>query len=641
MRKSWKMPVLLGAMLLAVGCEEDTKALNTLVLTPEVQNGEVDRAVSLNVGIVGTLDSEARLVASVSDASRAQARFMNGTDASVQAAGEGRLQTLEVTCLSAEEAQPEAYIIVYVTTDSDQVAGQSREAVVVCPATAAAQPQPAGITVNPVSGLVTSESGQSATFTVVLTSKPKEDVIITAKSFKPEEGVVSPESVTFTPLNWSIAQTFTVTGVDDTLQDGDVAYSILLGPAQSQDARYHQYVLPSVSVTNLDNEPPKPSDMTVTPEELRVYEGGSGEIRVFITEEPSAPVTVRIASQDTAEATVSPSTLTFTPSNYNKVQTVNVTALRDGQEDGEKQVRVTLTASSNDSSLDNVSKSVVVTTVDTEGGAGETVKIRAVAANITSGNNQSYDPGHGIRIFQAIKPDVVMIQEFNYRNNNDSAIQQMIQTAFGNGFYYHRGRDLSGGIPNGVISRWPIIESGYWASNVIKNRDWDWALIDLPGSKELLAVSLHLSTSDNAKEISPLTKNIQNKIAADKAKGLEYYVLVGGDFNSAATANGKNELRNVVVTSVSKPVDQKGDDSTNATRSKTLDLLFADRDLHYKEIDAKIGRNSYPHGHVFDSRVYSKKGELGDVSPVQANDSGATNMQHMAVIRDFQFVADE
>ena len=36
---------------------------------------------------------------------------------------------------------------------------------------------------------------------------------------------MSPASLTFTTANWNTAQTVTVTGVDDCLDDGDIAYS--------------------------------------------------------------------------------------------------------------------------------------------------------------------------------------------------------------------------------------------------------------------------------------------------------------------------------------------------------------------------------------------------------------------------------
>lgn len=45
-----------------------------------------------------------------------------------------------------------------------------------------------------------------------------------------------------------------------------------------------------------------------------------------------------------------------------------------------------------------------------------------------------------------------------------------------------------------------------------------------------------------------------------------------------------------------------------------------------------IGSNSHTNGLVFDSRVYTP---LSAVSPVLSTDSGASNMQHMAIVKDF------
>ena len=50
----------------------------------------------------------------------------------------------------------------------------------------------AGITVSPTSGLVTTEAGGTATFTVVLTSQPTADVTIGLTSSDTTEGTVSP-----------------------------------------------------------------------------------------------------------------------------------------------------------------------------------------------------------------------------------------------------------------------------------------------------------------------------------------------------------------------------------------------------------------------------------------------------------------
>jgi hypothetical protein len=43
------------------------------------------------------------------------------------------------------------------------------------------------------------------------------------------EGTVSPASLTFTSADWNVAQTVTVTGVDDYEVDGDIDYTVAVG----------------------------------------------------------------------------------------------------------------------------------------------------------------------------------------------------------------------------------------------------------------------------------------------------------------------------------------------------------------------------------------------------------------------------
>ena len=96
--------------------------------------------------------------------------------------------------------------------------------------------------------------------------------------------------------------------------------------------------------------------------------------------------------------------------------------------------------------------------------AQSNVTVRVMAANL-NGNTQSYQP-FALRIFQGLKPDVVAIQEFNYGNNAASDFRSMLDTAFGTNFVYYREPfNGSGDIPNGIISRWPILNSGSWADS--------------------------------------------------------------------------------------------------------------------------------------------------------------------------------
>ncbi|MFO0892968.1 MAG: Calx-beta domain-containing protein [Isosphaeraceae bacterium] len=113
---------------------------------------------------------------------------------------------------------------------------------------------PPQVVVTPTSGLVTTESGGTASFTVLLSKAPSANVTIPVSSSNPAEGNTSVSVLTFTPANWNVAQTVVVTGVDDAIVDGPVAYSIVLGNTTSTDPAYNGLDPADVSVTNTDND---------------------------------------------------------------------------------------------------------------------------------------------------------------------------------------------------------------------------------------------------------------------------------------------------------------------------------------------------------------------------------------------------
>ena len=162
----------------------------------------------------------------------------------------------------------------------------------------------AGITVTPTSGLTTTEAGGTATFTVVLNAQPTADVAIGLSSSNPAEGTVGP-SLTFTSANWNAPQTVTVTGVNDALDDGDIAYTIVTAAATSADALYNGINAADVAVTNTDNDA---AGITVTPTSgLTTTEaGGTATFTVVLTTQPTADVTIGLSTSDITEGTVSP-----------------------------------------------------------------------------------------------------------------------------------------------------------------------------------------------------------------------------------------------------------------------------------------------------------------------------------------------
>ena len=110
-----------------------------------------------------------------------------------------------------------------------------------------------GVIISLASGN-TSESGGKATFTVVLTSQPTSEVIISLSSSDITEGTVSPAALIFTTANWSNVRTVTITGVDDNIEDGDVDFRIETGLASGGD--YGGISIANVNVKNIDNDFP-------------------------------------------------------------------------------------------------------------------------------------------------------------------------------------------------------------------------------------------------------------------------------------------------------------------------------------------------------------------------------------------------
>ncbi len=189
------------------------------------------------------------------------------------------------------------------------------------------------ISVSPTSGLTTTETGGTATFSVVLTSAPNANVSFNLYSSNPAEGTVSPASLTFTSANWNTPQIVTVTGVDDLIDDDDVAYSIITTATKSTDPAFN-FVNPSdVSLINTDNDT---AGITVSPTSGLVTSesGGVATFTVRLNTQPIANVAIGISSSNTNEGTISPSALTFNSSNWNTTQTVTVTGVDDVIIDG-------------------------------------------------------------------------------------------------------------------------------------------------------------------------------------------------------------------------------------------------------------------------------------------------------------------
>ena len=241
----------------------------------------------------------------------------------------------------------------------------------------------AAIAVSPAtstgSRLVTTESAGTATFTVKLATEPTGDVEIGVASSDTGEGTVGPSTLTFTASDWSTAQTVTLTGVDDSAADGNRDYTVTLTIDQTNTADSNYDALSAVTVyaRNRDNE----FGLNVSAVTGQATEGGGqATFTVALRTQPTAAVTVSVASRDAGEGSVSPPSLTFTggaTGNWNTAQTVTVTGANDSIDDGTVTWAVRLDPASGDGDYDasSVEEDVSVTTTDDDGPPGVTLAL--------------------------------------------------------------------------------------------------------------------------------------------------------------------------------------------------------------------------------------------------------------------------
>ena len=192
----------------------------------------------------------------------------------------------------------------------------------------------AGMTVTPLLGLTTTENANVAVFFVYLNTQPTGDVVMDVTSNDTGEGQVSPATLTFTNSNWQSPQIVTVTGQDDNIDDGDVAYAVDvdINVGSTVDANYDLVASKNVQLTNIDNDSAG-VELFEADGSTDVVEGGATDIyRVRLDTQPTASVTISLSTEK-GEVSLSPSTLTFTTANWNVYQDVTVTAVDDDVEE--------------------------------------------------------------------------------------------------------------------------------------------------------------------------------------------------------------------------------------------------------------------------------------------------------------------
>ena len=181
-----------------------------------------------------------------------------------------------------------------------------------------------GLVISPTSLSITEEGG-SASYTVSLATRPAAEVRVNIGGAIGSDLSISAIRLTFTRQNWDTDQTVTVSSVHDDDSAADTV--VLTHMAASTDSDYSGLSGNGVTVTVTDNDTPM---VTVSPTRVGVAEGGSNTYTIRLATQPTADVTVSIDDPTAnTEVTAEPDELTFTSTNWASEQTVTVSAAVD------------------------------------------------------------------------------------------------------------------------------------------------------------------------------------------------------------------------------------------------------------------------------------------------------------------------
>ena len=191
-------------------------------------------------------------------------------------------------------------------------------------------------------------------------------MVLTVTSGDIGEATVSPMTLTFTPDNWNVNQTVTITGVDDPLIDANQVTQVTVGvDAASSDDNFDAVPDQTVTVTTADNDA---AGFLLSKTTAAVSESGTTDtFTVRLSAQPDSNVVLSVSGADPGEVAASPLQLTFTPANWNVPQTVTVAGVQDARIDGSQQTAVTVSvvdALSDDHFDVLADQSVTVTTTD-------------------------------------------------------------------------------------------------------------------------------------------------------------------------------------------------------------------------------------------------------------------------------------
>ncbi len=159
--------------------------------------------------------------------------------------------------------------------------------------------------------------GATGSVSVHLTAQPLGDIVVTVTSSDPTTATVPATPLTFTPVTWSTDQAVVVTGAEDVDTTNDPA-TLTFTASGITDA--------TAAITVTDNDV---LGIALSTSSVSVNEGASTSFAVSLSQQPSADVTVMLASSDAGAVTSGSAQLTFTAATWDQPQMVMLSAPQD------------------------------------------------------------------------------------------------------------------------------------------------------------------------------------------------------------------------------------------------------------------------------------------------------------------------
>jgi len=157
--------------------------------------------------------------------------------------------------------------------------------------------------------LTTSEDGTHTIFSVVMNTSPDAEIKISMGIFRGNlEGKISLDdnldnasdviTLSFDETNWNVSQSITVFGLDDTVVDGNIRYTIITSNIESEDENYNGIKPKDIEINNIDNDEAMILVEYGEPLIVKESNGESGQLSIVLNTSPqkNREVAINVAS---------------------------------------------------------------------------------------------------------------------------------------------------------------------------------------------------------------------------------------------------------------------------------------------------------------------------------------------------------